>query len=480
MIYPPCLVLRGVNQYDIKTAMIGTIVKGTTARLWAAFLLGYSIFCAAEFSFAQLELLHVPLESKNPEVADGVHAALKGDNKTAEKHFAEALKKNPGSRPGGIDASMAFADPEFEQQHFGKLRFWLEKTAEDFPDDPESFLLLAKIALSEQRRVESFLLTEHAVQLLDHLNGEPDRKKTLEIQAVSLRADIAEDREQWMRATEYLKYLIELDPENANHLYRLGLAQFRGGDRESAIRSLTEAETKNERILPPLVVLAQLAEFDGNREESQKILAEALEQGGEDVRVLLAAADLELLWNHPDKVRQYAEKAQQIDPDSADAETMLGISDLYAGDYPAAEARFARVFESLPNDFKAMTGLALALCEQEDLRKLRRAFILAKQNADNHPRSIDSLTTLAWVLIKAGNLDEAEKILTRQFESGQMNSPGAYYLAVVYAQQNRKKDAIIFLKSSLENNVNFPKRTAAESLLRELTEKKTPEKPEEP
>lgn len=429
-------------------------------------LLLSGIVCSVK---AQVPGLISAVSEELPEIAEGVQAALKGENETAEKLFSEAIKKSPGSQPGGINAAMTFANSRFGQQYFGKMRFWLEKTAEDYPDDPESFLLLADIALMESRYLECFLLTDLARKCLEKFNGNPERKISLRIHAERLSADLAESKGKWNEAIEHWKRLKELAPEKEEYSYRMGLAQFRSGDKESAFQSLSEAEVKSKDALPALIVLAQLAAFDGKKEEAEKLLAEAMENQSENSKALIAAADLELIWNQMDKVRQYAEKAKEIDPQSAGAELTLGIVDLYSGDYGNAEKKFDRVYESFPNHSKAMLGLAMALCEQQDPKKLNRAFTIARRNADQNPQSVDAFSTLAWVLVKGNALDEAEKILTRQFDAGEMNSPGAYYLAVVYSLQNRKDEAILFLQSALENNKNFPKRVAAEQLLEKLT-----------
>ncbi|MDR2440866.1 MAG: tetratricopeptide repeat protein [Planctomycetaceae bacterium] len=406
----------------------------------------------------------------NPEVFEGVQAAMNGDNEIAEKYFTEAMKKLPGSRPGGVNAAMAFLDPSLEFKFFDKMRFWLEKTAEDFPEDPEAFLLLADIALSETRYLESSMLSKHALGLVEKFSINPQRQQSLRIYGEKLLADIAEQRKRWNEAVKQLVKLHELEPENARHLYRLGLVRFRLGQKDEAIKILSQAESLDNKLLPALILLAQLSEQLGKNDEAAQYLTEAIEKNGDNPQVLIAAADLELIWNHLDKVKMFAEKAHQLDPNLSDAIIILGIVDLYAEDYKKAEEKFMQITEAQPNNSEAMIGLSLALCEQNDVHQLRRAFTVAKRNADQNPYSVDAQTTLAWVLIQANSLDEAEKILMRYFNANELNSPGAYYLAVVFSKQNRKEEAVLFLKTALAENVNFPKRNAAEKLLKSLAE----------
>jgi tetratricopeptide (TPR) repeat protein len=314
------------------------------------------------------------------------------------------------------------------------------------------------------------MLTRHALSLVEKLRDNPQRQHSLRIYGEQLLADTAEQRKRWDEATKQLTKLHELEPENAQHLYRLGLVQFRRGQKDEAIKILSQAETLDNKLLPALILLAQLSEQIGKTEEAAQYLAEAIEKNGENPHVLIAAADLELIWNHLDKVKIFAEKAHRLDPNLADAMITLGIVDLYAEDYEKAEEKFLKITEVQPNNSEAMIGLALALCEQDDIRQLRRAFAIAKRNADQHPYSLDVQTTLAWVLVQSNSLNEAEKILMRYFNANELNSPGAYYLAVIFLKQNRKDEAVLFLKTALAENVNFPKRNAAEKLLKSLTE----------
>ncbi|MDR0870447.1 MAG: tetratricopeptide repeat protein [Planctomycetaceae bacterium] len=430
------------------------------------------IFClAVSFSqtFGQSGRLVSGERPENPEVVDGVEAALKGDNKTAETKFAENMKKHPGSRPGGIDAAMVFTDPSFDGKSFGKLRFWLEKTADDVPDDPEAFLLLADIALSENRVLECSMLTKHALDINARYAANPERRQSLQLYGERIHALAAEARGNWDKAAAQWEKLSKLEPDNAEHWYRYGLVQFRLGKKDLAVQALTEAQQKDNRLLPPQILLAQLSENEGKTEDAVKLLNEAIRKDGKNPAVLIAAADLELRWNRLDKVKEYAEKARKIDPQLSDAAFLFGLLGLYEENYAEAEKEFMTVLETQPNGTRAMTGLTLALCVQKEERQQRRALSIAKMNADRNPQDIDAQVTLARVLFLFNQLDEAEKILVRHFDARELNPAGAYYLAEVFLKQNRRDEAVMFLKTALEQKSNFPKRKAAEALLKTLT-----------
>lgn len=408
------------------------------------------------------------LPPDHPLLHEGILAALDGDDEKAAKLFAEDREKRPGARPGGIDAAMAFLAPSFEFTGFGKMRFWLEKTAEDFPDDPEAYILLAEIALGEGRYLECSMLTRHARQLTEKYAGGAERKKEMLLKAEQIFSSVAQRRQRWTEAIGHLDKLREMEPANVEYLHQLGLMQYRADLKEEAAKTLEEAEAKDATRLPALVLLAQLSAGDGNSGAAKDYIAEALKKRGENPKVLLAAAELELNWSPLDRVRELVEKAREISPDSVDVVIMSGILHLYEDRFELAEEEFMSVVRSIPDDSRALTGLALSLAEQKDPAQLRRAFAIARKNVDAHPRSVDAQTTMAWVLVNADALGEAEKILLRLFDDHDLNSPGAYYLAVLFARQNRKDEAILFLESALETETNYPKKAAARKLLEEL------------
>ena len=73
------------------------------------------------------------------------------------------------------------------------------------------------------------------------------------------------------------------------------------------------------------------------------------------------------------KMRAIVAKARKIDPQSSAACVCQGIVALVQKDYAAAEERFEVAHLQEPDDFAASNNLALALCEQKDKAKQRRA-----------------------------------------------------------------------------------------------------------
>jgi len=141
---------------------------------------------------------------------------------------------------------------------------------------------------------------------------------------------------------------------------------------------------------------------------------------------------------------------------------------LFRSDYRRAEAAFQEAVQQSPLDTDASNGLALALCEQGDEEKNKRAVQYAAGNVQKQQNNRDFLATLGWVLYRTGQPDEAIQVLQQSTADGQINAASAYYFAVVLNDKGQTEQAKNFLEAALSTQPPFAKRTEAEALLKKL------------
>jgi Tfp pilus assembly protein PilF len=121
-----------------------------------------------------------------------------------------------------------------------------------------------------------------------------------------------------------------------------------------------------------------------------------------------------------------------------------------------------------PKDFAAGNNLALALIEQKDDAKKRKALDLAENNVKLFPRTADAYSTYGWVLYRLVRTEEAEKALRTAVSGGTFGAETAYYLARVLADRGREADAKKLLESALAASGPFAQRDEAQALLERL------------
>ena len=111
----------------------------------------------------------------------------------------------------------------------------------------------------------------------------------------------------------------------------------------------------------------------------------------------------------------------------------------------------------------------MALIEQDDRGKQRRALEYAETNIKQFPDLPDATSTYGWVLYKMGRVTDAKKVLLKTAASGNFSADTAYYIARVSADTGRPDDARRLLESALKTTRPFPMRPEAEALLKKLT-----------
>ena len=160
---------------------------------------------------------------------------------------------------------------------------------------------------------------------------------------------------------------------------------------------------------------------DDSSDETQQ--ADESDNGGLDVRGLQRAID------HADiqAAQAIVDKAAKSKAKPGDVQLCQGVIALVRKDYPAAEKWFEKSRSQEPGSFGPTNNLALALCQQNDAAKRRRALVLAEANLHRDPDNAEAASTYCWVLYKAGRLEEAERAGDKAVAAGRISRDTAYY-----------------------------------------------------
>ncbi|MBN1395617.1 MAG: tetratricopeptide repeat protein [Pirellulales bacterium] len=411
-----------------------------------------SLSTTAETSTQMKELVDARERFQNRDYA-GALALLK-----------EAAAKNPDLPPAHVNMAILFA----EENNLKGLRSALEQAVVEAPDDPQAYIILGKAALSERRLAEAGLLFEKAASLLAQWNGSAKRKDALTPQLYGGLAAVAEARGEWAKAREQLDALLKLAPTDSDAWVRLAQCLFREKDVPGAMEKLQQAAKYNTEMLPPQAIMAQWFARSNDQKNAAQWFVEALKAAPNNPQVRLVAAQWAWELGKLDEAEKQADAALQLDPNYYMAKILRGIIALFRKDYKTAEMYFESATLQSPKDFAASNNLALALAEQDDEAKRRRALEYAENNVRQHPRSPDAYSTYGWVLYKLGRLDDAYASLRKSISGGQFRPETAYYLARVLADRGQDADAIKFLQAAVQSPTPFSKLDEAKTLLEQL------------
>ena len=380
----------------------------------------------------------------------------------------ELAASNPAATPPRLILARWFA----ELQNPKAVRTSLELATEESPNDPEAFLSPAEISLLEGSLTAAELLTQQGRRVLAQYDANPTRKQNLTRKALTLQLAYSNARRRWTSAQEAILALIKLDGETAELDRALGRTLFQQNQedkaREMFVRAdkLTPADAVS-TTLPADALLSQLYAERGDLANAKKYLEAALKASPKSVSTLVLSIstaleenDLETAWT----------RARQLygNDKSADVLKIYGKVALFRSDYPQAEAAFQEVVRQNPLDAEAVAGLALALCEQDDAEKRKRAVQYATSNVQKQANNRDYLATLGWTLYRSGDADAAIQVLQQSVADGQINAAAAYYFAVALVEKGQTQAAQQLLNAALATKPPFAKRVAAAALAKQL------------
>jgi tetratricopeptide (TPR) repeat protein len=440
----------------------------SVAALALVWLLGQAGVCEAQVTARTLVGRAVSDGDQDAEINNAIGRFRDRDIDGCRALLERARTANPKLPPPGVMMAMLWLGVN----QVGPARAELESTAVAFPGDPEPYLMLGDLAFQERRLTEAAVLFERAAQLTAAFTDNLKRKRDFQIRSAAGNAAVAEARRQWDPAKKLLATWLELEPDNASAHQRMGIVEFRLGDRDAALARLREARKLDEKAAHPELAMARLLDDAKESDAARRLVEAALAASPKDASVQFAAAQWYLGRNELEAATRAADMALEIDADSLEARLVRGAVARAARDYATAETFFNAAHVQSPGNFGASNSLALVLVESADEASRRRALEMAEVNAamhrDGSPNQVGALTTLAWVFYKLGRREDAEKILEQISRNNALTSDGALYVATILADRGERDRARTILEEVLAGESMFATRAEAVDLLARL------------
>ena len=399
-----------------------------------------------------------------PEITDAWKSFRDRDLDSAIKSLEAAVKKNPELSPVYVLLAQFYDAAQIPQGVLSALETQIQKD----PDDPEAYILLAQVALKDRRVTEGELLFTKANTLVNKFDKNAKRKDNMQQVVASGLAQVYQAREDWASAKKYLEQWQKLDPKSSVALQRLAFVLFQQKDAPGALAKLKEAKTIDSKSMTPEATLALFYQQFGDKDNAKKWMASALTSAPNDLNTQLVAAQVALENGQLEEAQKRAAEALRIDMNSLEAKNLRGLIALFQKDYKGAELNFEAAILKSPSNFSASNNLALALAEQKDESKRKRALEYATENVQKYKNSAEAASTYGWVLYKIGKIPEADKALQAALSTGNVQPDTAYYAAVVANESGRKEEAKKLLKAAIGSKGPFTMKQEATALSEQL------------
>jgi tetratricopeptide (TPR) repeat protein len=384
----------------------------------------------------------------------------------ARTFLESANRKDPALPP----PDLILAKMYFLSGNAAAGRASLERTAMESPGDPEAYLILADQAIQQRRLIEAESLYEKGLELAGKFTGNAKRKRNFEVRARTGRALVAEQRRNWSRATDDLKVLLKIDPDNATAHYRLGQALFMQKQYRDGYNEFVAARKLNKELPDPYVAAALMYSQLGQQSEAQQAFDRALKASSNDASTLTAYAQWLIRQGSIEKAESILDDARKASPDALNVWILSGVAARMNKKMKPAEDYFMEALRISPANGDTINQLALLLIEQGDQSKRQRALEFAGISSRLNNDSADAQVTLAWVLYQMGRANDAEQALRNGLQLGSLSPDSSFLVAKVLVDQNRADAAKQILKGALDAETPgiFVNRQEAQTLLETL------------
>jgi len=401
------------------------------------------------------------------EIDKAIQRFRNGDSGGALEFLKTAKEKYPKLPPvDTLYAKMHFAVRNANAIKAGLV--YLERSVANNPDDPEAYLIFADQAFNGRRITEAQALFQMVDPLVQKFSENTKRKQNFTIRLLAGHAAVAESRQQWDQAQEWLEKWVEVAPESAAAHQRLGSTLFQNDKPREAFEMFTKGRELNSELQHPYVALAQLFSRAGDTAKAQKAFEKAYEEDKNDAKTSRAYAEWLIQQGKLDQAQTIAKALLDQDANSITALLLDGIVAQMQGQTEQAKQSMTKIISLDPSHFTATDLLALILIQSNDVANQERALKYANMNSRNFPNSPGANITRAWILHQLGRTAEFKAAIQKV---GRSNVPldSAFLIAKIMVSQDKKDaaireiDRLLQIKSGL-----FIFRREAEELLNKL------------
>lgn len=345
----------------------------------------------------------------------------------------------------------------------------LESAAVKHADYPDIYFSFARLAVGQNRATDADALADKALATIQSNGGKfsdvqmdhfKQRYYDVKYQVAKLRGN-TEDAKAAVASMD------EVAPGAAQSLLANAEIAFDDGDADTALKylkKLNEAENDADQQ-PAEVTLASWFQRAGKADEAGKLLKWAASQRRRDENVQFALANWSLNQEDFTSTISAVKAIEEISGDSNATRELRGKVSFAQGAYSLAENQFRKLSADNPVNFDYANLYALSLAHSTSKEKQDAAVDLAKQIAQAKSNNIVAVSSLAYVLMKSGQLDAARSIISKVAQQPNLNVEVTFIVCYFLSESGQKDQAKRILEKIVNAQGLFLFRSEAKKLL---------------
>jgi putative PEP-CTERM system TPR-repeat lipoprotein len=263
--------------------------------------------------------------------------------------------------------------------------------------------------------------------------------------------------------TESLKKALQLKPDYAEAVYALAGLNVRASQFDEAVKLARQLQALTPQSPAGFVIEGDVLTAQKRYTEAVKAYEKAIAIGGAGpIVVKLHAAETKA--GNPREADAKLQQWLKEHPEDMSVLRYLAAENLKAGRNKLAIEQYEVVLKKLPNDLSSLNNLAYLYQQEKDPRALK----MAEQAYKLMPDSATISDTLGWILVEQGKTKRGLELLQKAAAKLPKNTEVRYHLAVALAKSGDKAKARKELEMLLASEQAFPRREAAQLLLKQL------------
>ena len=345
----------------------------------------------------------------------------------------------------------------------------LETAAVESPKYPGTYAAFARLALNEGRITDAMALLEKCALMARANEVSQKAKDHFASQYVTGMLQVAIAQNRFQDARDLLNQQMARLPENPKSLLTGADLEFKAGNLEKSQAYLEKVKTLLPDARPFESVFARWFRNRGDDKQAEKWILAAAQRYPEDgssqmdyVNWLMGKGDLA-------SVRTALPKVEALTGESTAIRLLKGQLAFADEKMNEAESFLLKVIEETKGrNVEAVNLYALALSESSDPGKLQQAQKIAQQTLGRFPRSAVAKASMAYILLKQGGTDQAQRLLLPIVRNERVSSEIAYFFGCLLNSLDKQGAARQAFQSALETDDLFLYRKKCQKLLDQL------------
>ncbi len=399
------------------------------------------------------------------ELEKAVNAFLDRDVPTVRRIFQEQATFDPDFPP----MNMMLASMSYRVRNPTQGRRLLEKAAIENPRYPGTYAAFARLALNENRITDAMALLDKCARMVRENKVSDKVKAHFGKQYIAGMMQVAIAQSRYQDARELLERQMKQLPDNPKSYLTGAEIEFKAGNLDKSQSYLEKLKELEPRTRPHEAVFASWFRQKGSQAESAKWLLAAADNYPKDARIQLDKARLLLGQEKIMETKSAIGVVEAITGETAATRYLKAQLAFADSDFATAEKLFESVVvETKGRNLEALNFFALSMAESGEEEKMAQAQTLAQQLAAKAQHSNVAKASLAYILVKRGTLEPAQRLLVPIARQKRVSSEVAYFFGCLLRELGEKDTARQAFQSALKNKNLFVYRKECVKALDEL------------